>query len=139
MSRKELKALAATLNAIADGAEWECQWEVDGWGPPLGRDVEYCIANRILVRLKDGAPAVEPISDGGPAFPCHTNPRPGNLANAPQGMTLRDWFAGMALPACVSAPCPSAWTAGSAEHYEQSAAAAYIIADAMLAARKEGA
>lgn len=31
--------------------------------------------------------------NGGPAFPCHTNPRPGTLMNAPQGMTLRDYFA----------------------------------------------
>ncbi|MGU7839420.1 hypothetical protein ACV22V_08135 [Burkholderia sp. AW33-5] len=32
------------------------------------------------------------IKDGGPAFPCHTNPRPGTLNEAPQGMTLRDYF-----------------------------------------------
>ena len=85
------------------------------------------------------------INDGGPAFPM-----PGFLSmmeepqsviqqyeNKPQdGMTLRDWFAGMALPACFSAPCPAAWAAGSMEHREQSAAASYMMADAMLAARE---
>jgi len=34
---------------------------------------------------------------GGPAFPCHTNPRPGTLSDAPQGMTLRDYFAAAAM------------------------------------------
>jgi hypothetical protein len=38
---------------------------------------------------------------GGPAFPCHTNPLPGKLANAPQGMTLRQWYAGQSLPAVM--------------------------------------
>ena len=37
------------------------------------------------------------VNDGGPAFPCHTNPLPGKLANAPQGMSLRAWMAGQAL------------------------------------------
>lgn len=41
------------------------------------------------------------IKDGGPAFPCHTNPRPGTLNKAPQGMSLRDYFA-------IRAPEPTA-------------------------------
>ncbi|MDN7703298.1 hypothetical protein QZM15_32965 [Burkholderia sp. AU44665] len=36
---------------------------------------------------------MEKINDGGPAFPCHTNPRPGTINEAPQGMTIRDYFA----------------------------------------------
>lgn len=51
MSPRELKILATRLSAIADGAEWECEW-AEGWGPPLGRDVEYCIAHRVPIRLK---------------------------------------------------------------------------------------
>ena len=40
-------------------------------------------------------------NDGGPAFPCHTNQRPGILANAPQGMSLRAYFAGQFLTSKV--------------------------------------
>lgn len=40
-------------------------------------------------------------TDGGTAFPCHTNPRPGILANAPQGMSLRAYFAGQFLTSKV--------------------------------------
>jgi hypothetical protein len=62
MKNYDLKNLAAILSAVADGAEWECFWECgaqddsireSGYGPPLGRDIEYCIANRIAIRLKD--------------------------------------------------------------------------------------
>jgi hypothetical protein len=52
MSADELKRLGETLSAIAEGAEWECQWEEKGWAHPNGRDVEYCIANRIPIRIK---------------------------------------------------------------------------------------
>ena len=71
--------------------------------------------------------------DGGPAFPHSSNPMRGDLTE--WGMTLRDWFAGQALPACISAPCPPAWTNDSAEHRKQSAAAAYLIADEMISFR----
>jgi len=67
--------------------------------------------------------------DGGPAFPSQ------NGCSFEAGMTLRDWYAGQALPACLSAPCPPAWADGSAEHHIQSVAAAYLIADEMIAAR----
>ena len=59
-----------------------------------------------------------------------------NLRDWFAGM-VRDWFAGMVIGECFAAPCPPAWTRGSHEHREQSVAAAYAIADAMLAARKE--
>jgi hypothetical protein len=52
VNREELKELGQTIDAIADGAEWECLWELGNWGHPGGRDVEYCIANRIPIRLK---------------------------------------------------------------------------------------
>lgn len=75
--------------------------------------------------------------DGGPAYPSRLpkNRDQHLLDNINSGMTLRDWFAGQALPACISSPCAPAWTHGSAEHHSQSAAAAYLMADAMLAAR----
>jgi hypothetical protein len=38
-------------------------------------------------------PAQTPVFDGGSAFPCHFNPRPDTLNEAPQGMSLRDYFA----------------------------------------------
>ena len=52
MNKHQLREMAATLLAIADGAEWECFWEADGWGDPLGRDIEYCISNRVRIRIK---------------------------------------------------------------------------------------
>jgi hypothetical protein len=55
MNAAKLKQLGETLSAIAEGAEWECQWE-DGWAHPNGRDVEYCIANRVPIRLKQLTP-----------------------------------------------------------------------------------
>ncbi len=51
MNREELKELARIIDEIADGAQWECMWE-HGWDHPGGRDVEYCIANRIPIRIK---------------------------------------------------------------------------------------
>ena len=51
MNREELKELAQIIDEIADGAAWECMWE-HGWDHPGGRDVEYCIANRIPIRIK---------------------------------------------------------------------------------------
>jgi len=74
------------------------------------------------------------IEDGGAAFPCHTNPMPGKLENAPQGMTLRDYFAAAALQGIMI---------NKELFFEQShcatARCAYEAADAMLKARKEGA
>ena len=77
------------------------------------------------------------LDDGGPAYPSGKSEKAGYENTLPyhEGMTLRDWFAGQALPSCFSAPCPPAWTSGSAEHRSQSAAAAYLMADAMLATR----
>jgi hypothetical protein len=73
---------------------------------------------------------MEPDNKGGPAFPCHTNTMPGKLANAPQGMALRDYFAGIAL---------GALSAGDIDHEEgwpDYARQAYMAADAMLKQRE---
>jgi len=75
------------------------------------------------------------INDGGPAFP-----RPmaetslgGNYEQ--DGMTLRDWFAGQALvsmgPTVKAAP-----GATLQDVAESMASTAYVVADAMLAARE---
>lgn len=90
----------------------------------------------------------KPIKTGGPAFPCHTNPRPGELANAPQGMTLRDFFAAAALTGLTSASYQT-WPpekGGMGCHltepnefqdFTHLAADAFDIADSMLAARNK--
>ena len=74
-----------------------------------------------------------PINDGGPAFPfveppteCGTSP----------GMTLRDWFAGQALPSVLE--CIQKGLIMGVGTLEGSAKVSYDLADAMLAARKEG-
>lgn len=74
------------------------------------------------------------IEDGGPAFPTGPNTQPGFYQH--HGMTLRDWFAGQAL---------AGWLASFGETdrhpvekgtQDITAANAYAMADAMLAARK---
>lgn len=68
--------------------------------------------------------------NGGPAFPCHTNPLPGKLANAPQGMTLRQYYKAAALQGLLANPeDPGA--------IESAAAFAGRYADAMLAEDEE--
>jgi uncharacterized protein YodC (DUF2158 family) len=71
---------------------------------------------------------------GGPAFPGeyikHKSGEVGNsipITEYSSGMTLRDWFAGMALQGMLSWSCK-----GSPDEF---AALAYENADAMLAAR----
>ncbi len=64
--------------------------------------------------------------EGGPAFPVNA----GDVQF--KGMSLRDWFAGQALAIwCAS----DEWEPNS---FETMAKEAYSLADAMLAARKEG-
>lgn len=66
-------------------------------------------------------PAPSQINDGGPAFPPHFEP-------AHCGMSLRDWFAGMALQAMAAH-----WANGLNPHEQSAADMAYRYADAMLA------
>jgi len=63
-------------------------------------------------------------NDGGPAFP---RIGIGDLYYDAAGMSLRDWFAGQALAGFAAEKCSA----------DQTAHAAYLMADAMLAARKE--
>lgn len=77
--------------------------------------------------------------NGGPAFPHHVVRESMGHAYNERGMTLRDWFAGQALPAIVTATSAGQHDP-SAKHGKgvvgSMAADAYEIADAMLAARK---
>lgn len=68
---------------------------------------------------------------GGPAFPISI---PGVGDNGCPGMSLRDWFAGQALVACIQKCVPQECDTG--ENMEQMfARKAFLVADAMLAAR----
>ena len=76
---------------------------------------------------------ITPI-DGGPAFPVpdchHAN---GQVQYGHNGMTLRDFFAGLAMNGMVADPPTETGAA------QDCAELAYLIADEMLAARKGGA
>jgi hypothetical protein len=65
------------------------------------------------------------IDDGGPAFP--QNDAGVNRINNQDGMSLRDWFAGMALQGIIASGCT--------DESGTIVAAAYIYADIMLAER----
>ncbi len=71
--------------------------------------------------------------DGGPAFPLTSDAQ-----YYGGGMTLRDWFAGQALQAIISATCAGQHDP-STKHGKSVEAAmamdAYLLADAMIAAR----
>lgn len=69
------------------------------------------------------------MNDGGPAFPCVSE----TGAFRPQGMSLRDWFAGQALTGMMATATlsPSEEIPGL-----NTAMWAYKYADAMLAARE---
>lgn len=63
--------------------------------------------------------------NGGAAFPVAAGPG----QQFTQGMSLRDWFAGQAL---------IGWREMTGTTFEQDAAAAYKMADYMLAEREKG-
>lgn len=66
------------------------------------------------------------INTGGPAFPSHGSM--GEVAH--QGMTLRDYFAGQALAGVNADP------SSREDSVRSIAESAYVLADAMLAARE---
>lgn len=70
------------------------------------------------------------LKEGGPAFPSKVEGLRGESAIYYSGMTLRDWYAGMAI---------ASWLPTFAESGTCDAAAvareAYVLADAMLAER----
>jgi hypothetical protein len=72
------------------------------------------------------------IEDGGPAFPCAEH----GIHQAENGMSLRDWFAGMALQGMLAFPEDEATSESFAQITKRFSEGAYVYADAMLAARK---
>jgi len=71
-------------------------------------------------------------ADGGPAFPVLSDYAPNGqlVAGGTYGMSLQDWFAGMALQGILS-------TGWGRENPVAAASLAYEHADAMMQARKE--
>ncbi|MBU8921287.1 MAG: hypothetical protein KOO63_05660 [Bacteroidales bacterium] len=79
--------------------------------------------------------------DGGPAFPSNhpmcALDKDGNRSLVPEGMSLRDWFAGQALAGVMDSLYKDAKKAGVAIRPGNAAEASYRLADAMLAERKK--
>lgn len=144
MNTIQLQTLASTLSEIAKGAEWQCQWEADGWGPPLGRDVEYCLRNNVPIRIAPGQSQPMPSNTGGPAFPqiLAFNDSQAHIAgeyfcNA-DGMSLRDYIAVRALQAHLSIPNAHTLLKEAQFTSAELCCASYEWADEMLAARAAG-
>jgi len=64
------------------------------------------------------------MTDGGPAFPVLKHYENGHIAQVSEGMTLRDWLAGMAMQALVRD-----------NYFDVVATKAYMMADLMLKER----
>ena len=75
-----------------------------------------------------------PQDDGGPAFPMQGNPEDRYAGYL--GMSLRDYFAGLALQAIISKAPHESVPTGVDESDLARARGAYDYADAMLKARK---
>lgn len=78
------------------------------------------------------AETVKQIDDGGMAFPGIKGP----TSEYAEGMSLRDHFAGQALPWALNQDFLNDWGKSGAKHIPLAAAKAYAVADAMIAARK---
>ena len=78
-----------------------------------------------------------PQDDGGPAFPCQSRDGQGfPCGEMMAGMTLRDWFAGMALQGYLAGRNNTRGENPMNFEARRAAADCYKYADAMLAARK---
>jgi len=76
---------------------------------------------------------MDKINDGGPAFPraAGHSGTPGFVTQGQPGMSMRDWFAGMALQAVLHDYCDS-----NSKYAELATKECYLFADAMLKARE---
>lgn len=70
-------------------------------------------------------------NDGGPAFPCFEQKEGWTTLQPIGGMSLRDWYAGMALQGLLARPDHYEW-----ELIDVAASDSYRYADAMLKARE---
>jgi hypothetical protein len=83
------------------------------------------------------------IDDGGPAFPCEQGHDPQGYWNETfnSGMSIRDWFAGRALVGLLSGEIAKSLAEYSelngGDLPDNAANYSFIIADAMLKARKQ--
>ena len=76
------------------------------------------------------------IETGGPACPCHADIIQSKDRDY-AGMTLRDYFAAKAMPACYAEYCAYANVRGYDEDWKMGVALdAYAMADAMIKARE---
>jgi hypothetical protein len=80
--------------------------------------------------------STQPIDDGGTAFPHTTVNNMGGFVLQP-GMSLRDWFAGMAITNAYMLYDDTFERTVCDEAYNEAATNAYRIADAMIEARKK--
>jgi len=81
------------------------------------------------------------IKDGGPAFPPIRLLVDGDRftrIEGPEGMSLRDWFAGMALQGLLACPQVRQVTKPLKDESTVIASEAFDYADAMLAEREKG-
>ena len=72
------------------------------------------------------------VNDGGPAFPS-VQPEGPMTGNCNWGMSLRNWFAGMALNGWIGTYGEDACPIGDIEECQSVAKLCYQLADAMLA------
>jgi len=77
-----------------------------------------------------------PLNAGGPAFPNTKDSQSWDCHNPPTGMSLRDWFAGQALAGWLASYSENAQHPAELDQHGKNAEQAYMIADAMLAARE---
>lgn len=79
------------------------------------------------------------INNGGSAFPvAYSNEDDGPTVMPESGMTLRDYFAAKAMPACYYEVCRECDITGWPEDWKTGVAMdAYAMADAMLSARSQ--
>ena len=78
--------------------------------------------------------SLEPVNDGGPAFPVEEKNDDGTTYHTNMGMSLRDWFAGQALMGLVLFH----GNQGAVEQCDPDLASwSYSMADAMLREREK--
>lgn len=79
------------------------------------------------------------IKTGGPAFPTDNAHQTGPHSYHSEGMTLRDWFAGMAMQSMITHNLKGQepWPTTDKIWVEAIAEESYSMADAMLAVREE--